>query len=193
MTTAQAEPALQPGAERPDVDHVHAEGRRGLIPIDDAGLALRKAWAVYLLLGLLPPAGMIAAIFFMLFRGTDALERMAPQIVGSWGVPLTIAGQCWIGATLPIAFFVRARFWSDFRDGGVVAPKEYLKGWLAVWTPLVIGGVFGFVAFAITREPANLLTCALAFVIFMSMLPNGHAMTRPVGHEDDSAVYEEPK
>ncbi len=193
--TASATVATQPGADRPDVERPAASDRLPLIAISRVSLELRKAWATYLLLALIPPSAMIASIFALLFIG-DGRDNsgVATASLTDGGMPWLLVGLTFIGLAVPLAFWYRRTCWASYYvQGQVVEPENYLKGWLAVWIPLVLGGVFGFVALAITGEFSVVFISMLAFVVFLSMTPNGHAMTRPVGHEDDPAVYEEPK
>ena len=186
VTTATA-----PGADRPDVSR--SASPRIAIPLDEAGLALRGAWASYLVLALVPPAAMIGSIFFLLFTGNDRTFTDDPQGFDFFGMAWLVAGMIYIGIALPVSYYVRRLCWIDFYKGGVVDPKDYLKGWLAVWIPLVIGGVLGFVGLALTAEFATVFISMLSFVVFLSTTPNGHALTRPVGDVDDPGTYEEPK
>ena len=184
---------MQPGAERPDVDH---DERSNLLPhigVDAVAFELRKAWATYFALALLPPGAMITAIFFLIFRGGDAVLNNDGLMDGFWGMTWLIVGMIWIGAALPAGFFARRVLWHRFYEGGVVEPRRFLPGCLVVWAPLVLAGVMGFVGFALTREAGVLLVSMLAFIVFLAMFPNGHSMTRPVGAVDDPGVYEEPK
>lgn len=187
----QTDVSLQPGAEHPDVEH--APRRPIYLPLGAIGLAIRKAWLTYILLGLVPPAVMIGTIFWLIFTGNDRILQNYAGLEGSWGMVWLVGGMAWIGVTVPLAFFIRRGLWKGYYEGGVVRPENYLKGWFVIWLPLVIGGVIGFVGLALTREVASLFTSMLSFIVFLSMYPNGHALTRPIGDHDDPAVYEEPK
>ena len=190
--TATVTTATAPGAQNPDVSREVKP--RIAIPLDEAGLALRGAWASYLVLALIPPAAMIGAIFFLLFTGNDrTLNGPVDASFDAFGMGWLVAGMIYIGIALPTAYYVRRLFWIDFYKGGVVKPRNYLKGWLAVWLPLVFGGVLGFVGLALTAEFATVFISMLSFVVFLSTTPNGHALTRPVGDVDDPGTYEEPK
>ena len=189
--TATVTTATAPGAQNPDVSR-DQRTRLPTIPLDEAGVALRTAWASYLGLALVPPAAMIGSIFFLLFTGNDRTLHGA-EYRDFAGMAWLVAGMIYIGVALPLAFYVRRLKWTAFYEGGVVAPKDYLAGWMAVWVPLVIGGVLGFVGLALSGEFANVFTSMLSFVVFLSMTPNGHALTRPVGDVDDPGTYEEPK
>lgn len=156
-------------------------------------LALRQAWGIYLVLGLIPPLVMIGMIFFLIFTGQSFFgPRMSGESTDA-GWIWFIAGMVWISLALPLAFYLRRNFWASYYAGGTVRPSNYLKGNMAVWTPLVIAGVLGFIGFAATLFAGSIFTSLLAFVVFLSMYPNGHAMTRQVGDHDDPGVYEEPK
>ena len=197
MSAAQSATLHQPDAARPDVEHRDSRPMTA-VALDEAGLALRKAWAIYILLALIPPGAMIAAIFTLLFTRNDTLADVptAQQyggFGGFWGLVWLTFGMVWISIFVPLGFFIRRAKWKAFYEGGLVSGKDYLAGWLPIWVPLVIGGVIGFVGLALTAEVGNLFTSMLSFVVFLSMAPNGHALTRPVGDHDDPGVYEEPK
>ncbi len=190
LTNVIAAPTLQPGAERPDVEH--STRPFVAISLDEAGLALRKAWLAYIVLALIPPAAMIASIFWLIFT----YDRPVNADFGMYGgaeMAWLLVGMTWIGIVTPLGFVLRRKIWHEFYEGGVAKADNYLKGWLIIWIPLTIGGVLGFVGLAVTTGVSNVFTSMLAFVIFLSMAPNGHALTRPVGDHDDPGVYEEPK
>lgn len=198
MTSPTASPspsgasALIPGALRPDVEHSDRPTLKTRYVEADA-LALRQAWGIYLVCGVIPPLVMIAMIFFLLLTGQNVLGPAVRQESTTWGWAWFIGGMIWIGATLPAAFYVRRGFWAAYYAGGTVRPSNYLKGNLVIWLPLVVGGIVGFVGFALTLFAGSIFTSMMAFVIFLAMYPNGHAMTRAVGDHDDPGVYEEPK
>ena len=191
MTATSVHPHRQPGALRPDVEH--SDKIMPACNLEADALALRKAWGLYFLLALLPPLAMIGAIFYLLFTSASL---MGPQVVeanSTLGWAWFLGGMIFIGLSLPASFFARRKLWAAYYEGGVVDAGNYVKGNLVVWAPLVVAGVLGFVGFALTFYVASLFTSVLAFVIFLALTPNGHAMTRPVGDEEDSGVYEEPK
>jgi hypothetical protein len=161
--------------------------------LDDKALALRKAWGLYLILGHLPPLVMILTIFYLIFTPLNWYDTPVAPIQNTAGWVSFVLGMTWIAVTVPISFYMRRRYWDAFYQGSLVEPGDYLKGNLSIWIPLVLAGIGGFIAFAATRYVANLFTSVSAFVIFLTMFPNGHAMTRPVGDHDDSGVYEEPR
>jgi len=176
---------------RPEVEH----SDRVFVykALDESALALRKAWGLFLLLGVTTPLFMILAIFYLLLTPLGWYDRAVTPLDNVAGWTFFIGGMTWISLTVPLGFYLRSKYWAAYYRGEVVAPGDYIKGNLAIWIPLVIAGVVGFIAFAGTRFVANLFTSVTAFVIYMSMFPNGHAMTRPIGDHDDSGVYEEPK
>ncbi len=192
MSTATATVSTAPDAANPDVSRPNK--RPIVIPLDEAGLALRMAWVTYIGLALIPPAAMIASIFFLIFTGNDRVIQNTAGAGSTWpGIIFLIGGLTFVGVALPLAFYARRKLWINYYEGGVVPPGNYLRGWMAVWIPLVIGGVLGFIGLALTREVGNLFTSLLAFMVFLSMTPNGHALVRPVGDQDDPGTYEEPK
>jgi hypothetical protein len=156
-------------------------------------LALRAAWATYLGLALVPPAAMIGTIFYLLFTGNDSVIQGYVENDFQAGFWFLVFGMIFLGLALPAGFWFRQHAWREYEEGGVAKPRNYLKGWLAVWLPLVAGGVLGFIGLALTREFATVFISMLAFVVFLAMSPNGHVLTRPVGDVDDPGTYEEPK
>ena len=192
MTAATTtDTGLQPGADLPDVDR-DRNPRPIYLPLDQIGLALRKAWLTYFVLAAVPPAAMIGSIFFLIFTGSGK----SVDTGSSWTNPgflWLLAGMVFLSVAIPLAFVIRRRMWAMYYEGEVVPPQNYLRGWLVVWLPLIVGGILGFVGLALSREVASIFTSMLSFIVFLSMAPNGHALVRPVGHEDDPAVYEEPK
>lgn len=183
---------LRPGALRPDLEHREApdadEGH-----LQASSLALRKAWGAYFVLAALPPLAMIGAIFFLILTPSRGPDVRAVEAADRAGWYWFLAGMVWISIWVPVSFYIRRRYWHAYYEGGLVEPRDYLKGDLAIWLPLVVAGVIGFIGFASTQYVANLFTSITAFLVFLTMFPNGHAMTRPVGDHDDPGVYEEPK
>jgi hypothetical protein len=181
---------IRPGALHPDVEH--SERVVGGGHLNESALALRKAWAIYLILALLPPLAMIMTIFWLLLEPHAWYQPLISKQSNVVGWISFLAGMVWLGLSVPVGFILRGRFWSDYYEGKLVSAPDYLKGNLAVWIPLVIAGVTGFAGLAGTHYVANLLTSLTAFVVFLALHPTGHAMTRPVGDHDDPGVYEEP-
>ena len=156
-------------------------------------MALRQSWGIYLVLAVIPPLAMIGMIFYLIF---DRDPFFGPRVVEestATGWIWFVLGMLWISVTLPAGFYVRRHYWARFYEGGTVRARNYIKGNVAIWLPLVVAGVLGFIGFAATRFAGSLFTSVTAFVIFLAMYPTGHAMTRPVGDHDDPGVYEEPK
>ncbi len=196
MSESAAHPSTgaRPGALRPDVEHhdkppVLLSYRQ----LDDRAMALRKAWAIYLAMAVLPPLFMIFSIFYLIFTPLNWYDRQIIPLENTAGWYSFLLGMIWISVTVPLSFYMRRHYWSAYYHGELVEPGNYLKGNLSIWIPLVIAGILGFVAFALTRYVANLFTSVTAFVIFLTMFPNGHAMTRPIGDHDDPGVYELPR
>lgn len=192
-TAAATAPAtFASGATRPDVEHFERPLLKTRYVEADA-LALRQAWGIYLLCAVLPPLVMIGTIFYIIFAGDGLFGPSVAEERTNAGWAWFIGGMIWIGLSLPLAFYIRRGFWARFYAGGVVGPRNYLKGNLVIWAPLVIGGIIGFIGFAATLFAASIFTSVMAFIIFLAMFPNGHAMTRAVGDHDDPGVYEEPR
>lgn len=181
---------FRPGALRPDVEH--SERVINSPEWDDTALALRKAWGLYLFLAILPPLMMILSIFYLIFNPADWFDPRvgtAQNLAGWWSF---LGGMIWISISVPVGFLIRGRYWSAYDRGELVQPRDFHMGNLAVWVPLVLAGMVGFIAFAATEYVANLFTSVTAFIIFLAMHPTGHVMTRPIGDHDDPGVYEEP-
>ena len=184
---------LKPGANLPDVDH--SDRPMNTIYIKESALALRQAWGIYFVFAAVPPLVMIATIFFLILWGPGS-GVFGPRVIAEspgWGWTWLLVGMFWLSITVPLTFWVRRGFWREYYSGGTVRAADYLKGNVAIWMPLVIAGVMGFVGFAATRYVASLFTSVMAFIIFLTLFPNGHAMTRAVGDHDDPGVYEEPR
>lgn len=182
--------STRPGALHPDVEH--SERVVDARNLGESALALRKAWAIYLVLALLPPMAMIMSIFWLLVAPREWYQPLVSTAGNMAGWFTFLAGMVWISLSVPLGFVMRSRSWSAYYEGDLVKPADYHRGNLAVWIPLVIAGLGGFVGFAFTYYVANLFTSMTAFIIFLALHPNGHAMTRPVGDHDDPGVYEEP-
>ena len=178
---------LQPDATRPDAMHEETSGNPSIyLPVSEIGMAMRKTWLIFIGLALVPPAAMIASIFFLIWDGGNMMRSFG-------GVGWLVVGMVWISVTVPLAFYIRRQLWIDwFKGDGVVSPENYVKGNVIVWAPMVIGGVMGFVGMALTAGPASLFTSITALVLFISQAPDGSALTKPVGDHDDPAVFEHP-
>lgn len=180
----------RPGALHPDVEH---SDRIVVAPLlDESALALRKAWGIYLVMAVIPPLFMILSIFFLLATPQPWYRPIISTEGNTAGWLGFVAGMVWISISVPAGFYIRGKYWRAYYQGELVSPRDYIRGNLAIWFPLVIAGVAGFVGFAATRYVSNVFTSMTAFVIFLAMHPTGHAMTRPVGDHDDPGVYEEP-
>ena len=181
------------GQKRPDVEH--SDRPMQTTYLKESAIALRTAWAIYFVMAALPPLTMIAAIFFLILWGPGS-GVFGPSMIREstgWGWAWLLAGMIWLSATVPLTFWLRRGYWRAYYDGGTVRGANYVKGNVAIWLPLVIAGVMGFVGFAATRYVASLFTSVMAFIVFLTLFPNGHAMTRAVGDHDDPGVYEEPR
>ena len=184
---------LPPGQTHPDVDHSDRPMTKRYLK--ESALALRQAWAIYFVMAAIPPLAMIGMIFFLILWGPGS-GVFGPRVIEestSWGWTWLLIGMFWLSITVPLTFWLRRGYWKAYYTGGTVRGGDYLKGNLAIWLPLVVAGVMGFVGFAATRYVASLFTSVTAFIVFLTLFPNGHAMTRAVGDHDDPAVYEEPR
>lgn len=95
---------------------------------------------------------------------------------------------------VPASIFWRSKVFRPYWDGHVVQPRAYLRGMLAVWIAIEIGGLLALFGCYMTN---SMMPCmipgAIAFMFFTPLYPNGTAMTRNTGNVDDPARYVEPR
>jgi hypothetical protein len=148
--------------------------------------ALHIARVTWLVMLVLPFAVFLGALLYM------ATEQ--PALAPSWSETWFVIALVYIALVVPAGFFVRARIYRKFWRGGVVTPREYLTGMLAVWGTLEFGGLFSLVGCLLNNHlMPNMLPAALCFVLFTPFWPSGLAMVRPVGTQDDSTVFAHPR
>jgi hypothetical protein len=113
---------------------------------------------------------------------------------GRLGQVWFIIAMLYLIFVVPASLFWRGHIFRAYWHGQTVAPRDYLWGMIGVWLALEIGGLFSLIGCMIT---GGLMPCILpaliAFMFYVTLWPNGHAMSRPVGGTDDHAIYEEPR
>jgi len=100
----------------------------------------------------------------------------------------------YIALSVPVAFFWRGHLFKGYWSGQRVPPREYLIGMISIWLALSIGGLASVAGCIATRSMVpNMLPAVLAFVVYISLWPNGHSMSRPLHDEHDPLDYEDPR
>ncbi len=146
---------------------------------------LRRAWAWWLTLLLIP---------FALFLTLLGYLSLSPPKNAEIGQLYFIAAVIWLGVAVPASFFVRARYFRDYWAGGLTKPADYLRGTLAAWVTIEIGGLIAIVGcFMSNSMTPNVLPAVVAFILFTPFWPSGEAMTIPLGDEDDPEVMRHPR
>lgn len=161
----------------------HEGGAGGLSP----SAAMRRAWIAWLVMLVAPFILFIVAVWYAAWMAsgerTDDVGRV-------W----FIIGMLYMVVIVPVALFWRSHVFKAYWQGRPVAPRDYLEGMLSVWIALEIGGLFSLLGCIVGGNLLpNLLPALVAFMFYVLMWPNGHAMSRTVGDSDDHAVYEEPR
>lgn len=149
--------------------------------------ALRIAWLSWLIMLIVPFVLFMIVVWYLTWISKSPPAATLSQV---W----FLAASLYLILAVPGALFWRGHVFRAYWDGVAVAPRNYVNGMLTVWVALEIGGIFSLVGCMVTQ---SLLPCLLpalaAFMFYVPLWPNGHAMTRPVGNTDDHAIYEEPR
>ena len=149
--------------------------------------ASRYAWWSWATLLLAP----FALFLFVAYRLMDDAGSPRNQ---SGAHAWFIGTMAYLAVVVPITFFYRSRCFAAYWKGKTVAPADYLRGNLAVWIALEIGGILALVGCLMTDA---LLPCILpalaAFMFFVPLWPSGTAMVRASGQHEDTGRYEEPR
>ena len=150
-------------------------------------LASRYAWFTWLALLLAP----FLVFMFVAYRLMD--EMAAPR--NQEGSNAWFLGtMAYLAVFAPLAILYRSRCFSNYYKGQCVAPRDYLRGSLAVWLTLEVGGILALVGCLMMNSLLPCLIPALvAFMFFVPFWPSGTAMVRPTGHHEDTGRYEEPR
>ena len=164
--------------ERADV----AEEREELTPTQ----ALRIAWFWWITLLFLP-------FFVFLYVIVDVMIGSGvenPAAAEAW----FIASLVWTGLGVPTAFLLRSVVFKAYWTGGVVEPRQYLRGMILVWATIELAGIISLVGCAVTHTVMpNILPAMVAFMLFAPLWPSGRAMIDPVGASEDAHVFRHPR
>lgn len=152
-----------------------------------AARALRIAWLSWLIMLIVPFILFMFVVWYLTWISTSPAATTLNQV---W----FLAASLYLILAVPGALFWRRHVFKAYWDGVSVSPQNYVNGTVTVWVALEIGGIFSLVGCIVTHSLVPCLLPALAaFMFFVPLWPNGHAMTRPVGDTDDHAIYEEPR
>jgi hypothetical protein len=168
-------------------DLASATGVSKSAPTMSPATALRVAWVCWIMLLILP--------FFLFLHVVWTLNAQASSEAAAphqerWFLAaigyLLVAG--------PGSFFARSGIFKAFWSGKTVSPGKYLSGMLLIWLALEVGGLFSLAGCLVDGQLLpNLFPALVAFMFFVTFWPSGRAMVRPMGHQDDAALYEEPR
>lgn len=146
---------------------------------------LRRAWAWWLTLLVIPFAMFLTLLVYL---------SLGPAKNAAIGQMFFIASVAWLGIAVPASFFIRARYFRDYWAGGLCKPADYLRGTLAAWVTIEIGGLIALVGcFMSNSLTPNVLPAVVAFILFTPFWPSGEAMTMPLGDEDDPEIMRHPR
>ncbi|MGF1632371.1 MAG: hypothetical protein ACFCVE_00850 [Phycisphaerae bacterium] len=149
---------------------------------------MRSAWILWLAMLLAPMLLLLVVVFILGQRTLQAGD--VQQAAYTWFTVLSII----TALIIPLSFFLRRLLFKKYFQGRPVSPKNYLAGMAIVWTPLVAIGVASMIACLLVETLIpTIVPAVVAFVLFLALWPNGHAMTRPVGNSEDPSTYEEPR
>jgi hypothetical protein len=149
--------------------------------------ALRTAWRAYVVLLILPLVGLLLLTVSYLRAG---IPSRAVGGVDSWFL-LTLA---FLAVAVPAALFYRKRACRGYSRGEAVAPRDYLRGMLAVWLALAAGAILSLVACYMTRSFLPCLAAwGVAFAFYITQWPSGSMLVGRKGATDDPQIYETPR
>lgn len=149
--------------------------------------ALLAAWVCWWTLLTIPFLVFLSVIWRQMYLElTPAPQQMAHR----W----FIFAMAFLGVSVPLAFFAQGRAFRAYWQGQAVEPRKYLRGMITIWMSLEFSGLVALFGcwYTNTLLP-NMLPAILAFMLFVPLWPNGHAMSRPLVNESDPADYEEPR
>lgn len=148
---------------------------------------LLVAWIVWFVMLTIPFVVFLAVLFRQLY-GESAVASEAT--INRWFV----GSMIFCGLVVPGAFFLQGRAFRAYWHGQCVAPRAYLRGMISIWASLELSGLIALIGcWATGTMIPTMLPAILAFMLFVPLWPNGHAMTRPLVSEQDGADYEEPR
>lgn len=148
--------------------------------------ALRRAWWLWL--------GLMSVPFLVFLYVAWSLQNGTKPRNMDLANPWFIGTMAYMIVALPAAFFWRSNIFKAYWRGKPVAPHDYLSGVLTVWVALVIGGVLALLGCYFSRAfMPCMIPAVVAFLLFVPMWPSGRAMYDPVGDQEDTETYEEPR
>lgn len=150
--------------------------------------SMRIAWWTWFVGLVIPFSVFLVAVIAM--NMNDDPDRVRPRLGSAW----FLFNMAYLAVSVPLAFFLRSRLFRKYYDGQGVEPRKYLLGMTVVWAVLVIGGILSMLGtYAAFMFAPNIIPALVAFVLYLTQWPKGHAMVRPTGNQDDFEQYEEPR
>ncbi len=148
--------------------------------------ALQIAWWTWCAMLVVPFFFFISTVWHLM----DHESNPAAEASTAW----FIFAMAYMILAVPAAFFWRSHTFRGYWEGRVVHPRHYLVGMISIWAAFEIGGFIALLGVWMTGDMLpNILPAVVAFMLFVPLWPNGHAMTRPLNDEHDSGDYEEPR
>jgi hypothetical protein len=162
----------------------HESGSDGLPP----SAAMRRAWIAWLIMLVVPFLLFVVAVWYATWiREGGSSHTTLNQV---W----FIIAMIYLIVVVPASLFWRSHIFKAYWQGNTVSPRNYLHGMISVWVALEIGGLFSHVGCIVGGSLVPcLLPALIAFMFYILMWPNGHAMSHTTGGTDDPALYEEPR
>lgn len=144
-------------------------------------------WAIWIAYLITPFFVLLGSVLFLMAQQSVVHKGMGE----TWFITMMI----WIGAGIPMAFYIRSKlYFRSYWEGKPVSPRQYLRGMLLVWTVIELAGILSLVGCIVSGELIpNLIPALLAFVVFITQWPNASAMTEVTGNKDDPSVFQHPR
>jgi hypothetical protein len=153
-----------------------------------AELALRIAWISWLTMLAIPFVLFIAAVWIAM--GDDGIGRTFGTESRAW----FYVAVAYLITAVPVSFFFRSHVFKAYWTGECVSPRNYLRGMLAMWLTIEVGGIIALLGCIATKSLLpNLMPALVAFMLFTPLWPSGRAMVRHCGSQEDPEMYEEPR
>ena len=154
-----------------------------------AEVALRIAWISWLTMLAVPFVLFIVAVWTTQVMG-DGFARPLAAESRTW----FYVAVAYLVTAVPISFFFRSHVFKAYWTGECVSPRNYLRGMLAMWLTIEVGGIIALLGCITTQSLLpNLMPALVAFMLFIPLWPSGRAMVRHCGREEDPEMYEEPR
>ncbi len=117
-------------------------------------------------------------------------EGPSIDVMDQWLFPVV----CLFGmVTIPVAFYIRSRYFAAFWRGELVGPWDFVKGMTLPWVATTLTGAFALVTCAYANALVPNVTIAAAMGVLMLVLyPTGDVMERPVGKISDPSIFKHP-